>query len=131
VQADGNNRDVRADESDGTVFPYVPTTFYVAPTGDDRNDGSGWGSAKRTIQAGIELAAIGGGEVWVEAGTYPERIILRSPVCLYGGFQGSEINLQQRNWTANLAILDGGSFGSVVTASHLSSWCAIDGFWPT
>ena len=50
---------------------------------------------------------------------------------LYGGFQGSETNLQQRNWTANLAILDGGSFGSVVTASHLSSWCAIDGSCPT
>jgi len=128
LRIQGTAVDVGADESDGTVFPYVPTTVYVAPTGDDRNDGSGWGSAKRTIQAGIELAAVDGGEVWVEAGTYPERIILRSLVWLYGGFQGSESNLQQRNWTANLAILDGGTSGSVVTASHLSSWCAIDGF---
>ena len=74
--------------------------------------------AKRTVQAGIDAAAAVGGEVWVAAGTYQERITLRTCAHVYGGFAGTETQRSQRNWSANLTILDGNQAGSVVTASR-------------
>jgi len=120
--------DIGADESDGTAFAFNPPVVRVSLIGDDRNDGSSWGLAKQTVQAAIETAGTTGGEVWVEAGTYDERISLRSLVYLYGGFSGTETNRSQRNWTAHRTVLDGNRQGSVITATHTGPWTAIDGF---
>lgn len=43
--------------------------FYVAGSGDDSRAGTNWATARRTIQAGVALAA-GGDTVWVSNGTY-------------------------------------------------------------
>ena len=48
----------------------------VSPTGNDWNDGSSWALAKRTVLAGLVAASALGGEVWVQAGAYTERITL-------------------------------------------------------
>lgn len=124
----GTAVDIGADESDGTVFPFNPTAVRVSPIGDDRNTGSSWGLAKHTVQAAIDTAGTTGGEVWVMAGTYYERVSLKSLVYLYGGFEGTETNRSQRNWTTHLTVLDGSRQGSVVTVTHLGPWAAIDGF---
>jgi len=124
----GNTVDIGADESDGTAFPFDPMVVRVSPTGDDRNTGSSWGLAKRTVQAAIDTLGVTGGEVWVGAGTYNERIALKSLIYLYGGFGGTETNRSQRSWTTRRSVLDGGRQGSVITAMHSGSWTAIDGF---
>lgn len=120
--------DIGADESDGTAFPFNPTVVRVSPGGDDRNAGSSWSLAKRTVQAAIDTASGTGGEVWVGAGTYNERIALKSLIYLYGGFGGTETNRSQRNWIIRRSVLDGSRQGSVITATHSGSWTAIDGF---
>ena len=115
----GTHVDIGADESGGEVWPEgPPVVVRVAREGDDANDGSSWSSAKRTVQAAINAAAVMGGEVWVKAGTYNERIGLQAYVHLYGGFGGTETDRQQRDWRANAAILDGRFEGSVVTANQ-------------
>ncbi|MCL6628240.1 MAG: right-handed parallel beta-helix repeat-containing protein, partial [Armatimonadetes bacterium] len=136
VDIDGQPRiqgarvDIGADESDGTAYEPVPLVVRVSTSGSDSNDGSSWSSAKRSVQSAIDTVyAAGGGEVWVAAGTYVERITLRNFVHVYGGFAGSEASKYRRNWTANVTILDGNQGGSVVTASYLAYRTArIDGF---
>jgi len=123
----GSHVDIGADESDGTAWPAGPyAVIRVAPEGDDANDGSSWELAKRTVQAGIDAAT--GGEVWVKAGVYLERVALPAYVYLYGGFTGTETQRDQRNWAAYPTILDGQAGGSVVTVRGGVGVNALDGF---
>ena len=125
----GAHVDVGADESDGSSFPEGPYCFIkVSPDGSDSNDGLSWGSAKQTVQAGINAACLLGGEVWVKGGVYNECTTLHAFAYLYGGFSGSEAERSQRNWAANLTILDGQQAGSVVTIRAGWNMSAISGF---
>ena len=124
------------------------TIYYIdATNGSDNNDGLSWANAKQTVQAGIDgLSQIGGGEVWVKAGTYyptssSDRAIsitIATNVKVYGGFAGTETDLNQRtnfgNGEANETILSGdiGETGTNTDNSyHLvvtSNSSLIDGF---
>ena len=131
IQPLGGTVDIGADESDGTVWPPGPYTIVrVSRDGDDEHDGSSWSLAKRTVQAGIDAAAALGGQVWVQGGTYYERIALHPYVYVYGGFAGFETWRDERDWGLNVTTLDGQQQGSVVTARvwDNSSVSAIDGF---
>jgi len=126
----GPHVDIGADESDGTIRPAGPRRIVrVGPEGDDGNDGSSWAAAMRTVQAGIDAASVAGGEGWVSAGTYAERIALPPFVHVFGGFHGTEAFRDQRDFRANRTILDGQQAGSVVTA-QTTGYCisTIDGF---
>ena len=120
--------DIGADESDGTTWSFTPAIIRVSPSGDDANDGSSWVLAKKTVQAGIDAASGECGEVWATAGTYNERIILKAFAHIYGGFTGTEIYRDQRDWRLNKSILDGGAAGRVVTVSITCGTNTIDGF---
>jgi len=125
----GTNVDIGADESDGTLWPNLPAVIMrVSPKGLDKNDGSSWNLAKKTVQAGIDAAFEAGGEVWVAAGTYNEHILLSRSVYVYGGFAGTETTRDQRNWATNKSILDGSSSGNVVGGSSGSRLSTLDGF---
>ena len=111
-----------------TFHSAVAATVYVSPTGNDSNAGLTWATAKRTVQDGLN-AAVSGDQVWVAAGTYAQRITLKAGVGLYGGFSGTESELTQRNWIANVTILDGSRAGIVVTSpSGATDSTCIDGF---
>ncbi len=122
--------DIGADESDGTAWVPGPNVIVrVSPDGDDASDGSAWDRGKRTVQAAIDAAALAGGEVWVAAGTYAERVTLAPYVYLFGGFAGDETQRGQRDWVANVTVLDGAKSGSVVTARLIAPGVsAVDGF---
>lgn len=147
VEPVGGVVDIGADESYGEIWPSGSAIVRVSYTGDDANDGSSWALAKRTVQAGIDaVAALGGGEVWVEgateaeralnpdAGKYNERIVLRPYVFLYGGFDNDDLVREDRDWSANTTILDGtppagqegGSVVTIVNAGYRGS--TVDGF---
>jgi hypothetical protein len=124
--------DIGADKSDGTIWTDTPSRVVrVSLEGDDLNDGSSWSQTKRTVQAGIDAAhsaSPSGGEVWVKAGTYQERITLKGYAHVYGGFSGTETLRSQRNLAANVSALDGYR-GKVVSALYLGSQpCTLDGF---
>lgn len=121
--------DIGADESDGTIWPLGPYAIVrVSPTGDDNNNGSSWNAAKRTVQAALDAAMNVGGDVWVAAGTYGECLTLLPYVRLLGGFAGSETDEAQRDWDANVTILDGQQLGTVVTVLAIGDVSTVDGF---
>lgn len=101
-------------------------TLHVTTNGNDALSGASWGLAKRTVVNA--LASAGAGDaVWVAAGRYAQRITLKPDVALYGGFAGTETSLSQRNWQANLSILDGGYGGAVVNITNAGPATRIDG----
>ncbi len=87
-----------------------------------------------------------GYEIWVAAGEYKPgtssaartaTFQLKGGVALYGGFNGTESEKNQRNWTANPAILNGdidndgelsGNVYHVVSARGLTEPALLDGF---
>jgi hypothetical protein len=94
----------------------------VATTGSDVNAGRGFGSALRTVHAGLAAASTlidAGGcasvEVWVAAGTYlptasadrTETFQLVTGVALFGGFVGIESTRAERDIAANVTVLSG------------------------
>ncbi len=69
-----------------------------------------------------------GDEIWVARGRYFENIELRNGMSLYGGFQGSENNLNDRTAVINEispTIIDGAGIGRCILASSNN---LIDGF---
>ncbi|MBI2432515.1 MAG: GDYXXLXY domain-containing protein [Candidatus Hydrogenedentes bacterium] len=76
-------------------------------------NGLSWSTAYTTIHAGIEAARRNfGGEVWVAEGVYAEErsngtLRLRPLVDVYGGFAGTETARNQRDWQANVTVIDG------------------------
>ncbi|MBX0335470.1 right-handed parallel beta-helix repeat-containing protein [Pontibacter sp. HSC-14F20] len=96
-------------------------TRYVKPGGT--GDGSSWAQASSDLQAMIN-SLDAGGDIWVARGTYkPNRkanapntvtphnrdnaFVLRAYVKIYGGFNGSETKLEQRNPDVNVTVLSG------------------------
>ncbi len=134
VDLDGQSRvqgaavDIGSDESDGNTTEFPARVVHVRPDGDDDHDGSSWALALRTVQAAIATAASTGAEVWVAAGTYPERIELAPLVHLFGGFRGDEASRTARDWRTNASVLDGQQAGSVVRLVYVDRFASLDGF---
>ncbi len=111
-------------------------------------DGTTWAMAFTTIQPAIDAASTaGGGEVWVAEGTYSEErvsyphseyldintgsILMKENVHLYGGFDGNETELSQRNWKTHETILDGSTAREGSNAYHVvvgANNSTLDGF---
>jgi hypothetical protein len=95
----------------------------------------------------LALVAVSGDQIWVKAGTYKPTsgtdrsisFVLKNGVAIYGGFNGTETLLSQRNPAANVAILSGeiGAAGTsdnsfhVVIGSGTDSTAVLDGFTVT
>ncbi|MCP4123312.1 MAG: hypothetical protein GY751_16285 [Bacteroidetes bacterium] len=123
-------------------------TLYVKDDAAGNNDGSSWINAYTSLQTALENVS-GGDEVWVAKGTYkpnyktePDDLRtstfqLKNGVVIYGGFNGTESNIFERDWKANQTILSG-NIGTndeiadncyhVVTGSNTDSTAVIDGF---
>ena len=126
----GSHVDIGADESNANTWSFTSRAIRVSDTGNDSNNGSSWTLAKKTVQAAINTASLfGGTDIWVAKGVYAERLTLRSYAYLYGGFAGNETERDQRNWKANITVIDGSAGGSVVTADNIGNRTSgIDGF---
>lgn len=124
-------------------------------TGD--NNGTSWQDAFRFLQDALAWASAGD-EIWVAAHTYrPDETTndpngtgnrnatfqLISGVTVYGGFDGTETELTERDTTANITILSGDLTGDddpnipatltensyhVVTGSGVDATAVLDGF---
>ena len=90
--------------------------WYVDAGNAGTEDGTSWDAAYNTIGEALSAAAgDGGGEIWVQAGRYPETVSLSSNIALYGGFAGGETTLEERDFRTQLTIVDGQNAARTVT----------------
>jgi hypothetical protein len=102
------------------AFVFAPVTDtraasirYATPSGLTSGDCSSWAAAC-TLQYAISQA-VSGDEIWVAAGTYipttdgnlKTAFTIKIGVAIYGGFEGTETSLDQRDPDAHLTILSG------------------------
>jgi hypothetical protein len=115
-----NNCDGQIDENEVCCPP--GSIVYVDQNASGANDGSSWANAFNYLQDALALAPTCSGvtQIWVAAGTYyPDegagqtdddrnsRFVMLPGVAIYGGFNGTETMLSQRNREANLTVLSG------------------------
>ena len=98
-----------------TYAQVTSDTIYVDPSATGLNDGSSWANAYTNIVTAVGDAVVNGNtDVWVKQGTYvaPDSgdytfLSMNNGVHLYGGFDGTETILNQRNPINNPTILSG------------------------
>ncbi|MDY8137519.1 ELWxxDGT repeat protein [Aquimarina sp. 2201CG5-10] len=90
------------------------TVLYVNSTGTATNSGRSWTEAT-SLQHALKLAQQCPNieEIWVQQGTYQpgknrfDTFSIPSNLKIYGGFQGTETNVAERDWVTNPTILNG------------------------
>lgn len=134
-------------------------TIYVNADAQGTNTGTSWANAFTNLQSAIN-AANTGDQLFVKAGTYfpsqqmisgdarSRSFYINKNIKIYGGFNGTEATLGERNFTTNITILSGdfngndtdtngngiNDFGQgenayfVVVAYNLDNTALIDGF---
>ncbi|MBF0693459.1 MAG: T9SS type A sorting domain-containing protein [Flavobacterium sp.] len=92
--------------------------IFVSQTASGDNNGTSWANAYTNLQDAL-IDAPENAAIWVKAGTYYPTIeivtgyprskafFIANNVKLYGGFNGTETQLSQRNFSANPTILSG------------------------
>lgn len=93
------------------MAPIAATDYYVKKTGNDAFDGTSYATAKKTIQAALNLATAGS-NVYIDAGVYKERIWWPA-----SGAAGSPIRLT--NYNGATVNIDGGAGGTNSTQNAL------------
>ncbi|TVR87877.1 MAG: hypothetical protein EA411_06465, partial [Saprospirales bacterium] len=125
--------------------PANPNVIYVDASNSDLGTGLSWGCAFNDLQDALAVAQTGD-SIWVASGTYfptydsndrDATFELINGVAIYGGFEGNETSLSDRNWEENETVLsgdinqsndlDGNSF-TIVVGSETDSTAVIDGF---
>jgi hypothetical protein len=98
-------------------------TWYVNQAAAGANTGVSWDNAFTSLTSALNAASFGD-HIWVAQGVYkpeqpydlnesggadPREAVFMIPdgVKLYGGFTGTETQLNERNWEVNLTILSG------------------------
>jgi hypothetical protein len=108
-------------------------------------DGTSWTDAYPELRDALATSLCSNSQVWVAEGTYKPTagldrtatFRLASGVFIYGGFDGTETLLSQRDWVAHPAILSGDigvaadstdNTNHVVTGTSTDPTAVIDGF---
>lgn len=85
--------------------------IYVNNSSVGSNNGSDWQNAFVDLENALD-AAESGEEIWVATGKYvpgdiSQGFTLKNGVSVYGGFEGFETELSERDWAANPTVLSG------------------------
>ncbi|PKK89868.1 MAG: hypothetical protein CVV64_11995 [Candidatus Wallbacteria bacterium HGW-Wallbacteria-1] len=88
--------------------------LYVKSGASGNNSGSTWANAFPELRDAL-TASVTGDQIWVAAGTYKptsvsDRTVVfatKAGVSIIGGFAGTELSVDQRNWRTNRTILSG------------------------
>lgn len=86
--------------------------FYVDVNATGQNDCSAWVNACVDLQTALTLAG-NGDQIWVADGIYQpgeartDSFHLPDGIEIYGGFNGTETSILDRDWKSNLTILNG------------------------
>jgi len=93
----------------------IHSQVFVKQNATGNNDGSSWENAYTNFQTALDNAAEGD-QLWIAAGVYKPELSpnpednwfeMNKGLELYGGFDGTETMLDQRDWQVNGTILSG------------------------
>ncbi len=108
--------------------------IYVNAGASAGGDGTSWANAYDNLETALASAS-SGNEIWVASGTYMisgdrnQSFVVPSGVAMYGGFNGTEVLLSQRDWELNITSLDGNNLSHTILYLYNSSTSTIiDGF---
>lgn len=105
-------------------------TLYVSAQAQASGDGQSWTTAFATIDEA--LSSVGDDEeIWVARGTYSapqDGWSFRNGTRMYGGFNGTEVVREERDWYRKPTILSGKNTSRVMTFSECDSSARFDGF---
>ncbi|MGB8212998.1 MAG: fibronectin type III domain-containing protein [Anaerolineales bacterium] len=88
-----------------------PAVLYAAPATAGNGTCSSWANAC-TLQAALANAT-GGDEIWVKEGLYKpgasstDSFTMKDSVEVFGGFAGTETDLDERDWHTHVTVLSG------------------------
>lgn len=103
---------------------------YVNINASGANNGTSWANAYTDFKTAVD-AAVSGDEIWVAKGTYQtasgNSFSMKNGVKIYGGFNGGELSLSDRNFLSNPTKLMGNN-QRVIYNSSLNNTATIDGF---
>ncbi|MFK7785094.1 MAG: T9SS type A sorting domain-containing protein [Crocinitomicaceae bacterium] len=96
------------------LFNGYSATIYVDVNATGSNNGTSWANAYTDLQVALSIAFIND-EIWVATGIYKATtstdrsisFVMKNGVDLYGGFDGTETAISQRNISANPTTLSG------------------------
>ena len=102
------------DQVDTSICCWDAGIIYVDKNAAGHNSGTNWENAYVNLNNALARANAGcGSEIWVTQGTYsPGNAVIDTfqvseNAAIYGGFVGTEIARNQRNWISNKTILTG------------------------
>jgi parallel beta-helix repeat protein len=105
--------------------PCRASVIHIDPGAVGTGNGENWANAYTTI-SGALAASTSGDELWARAAIYNETAYIPDGFALYGGFSGTEMLRDQRDWTVNETIIDATGQGtSAVTCLNST---VLDGF---
>jgi predicted outer membrane repeat protein len=109
-------------------------TWFVNSNAAGANTGANWSNAFNDLQTAISVSAFGD-EIWVAAGTYKPTLTsvrtiyfeIKNGTKVYGGFNGTETFLNERNPIINVTTLS----GEISTISAFDNSYHVVYFWNT
>ncbi len=117
------NRELPPETPDGTILytdAFPGDRIYVDQDASGSQSGLDWENALHSVKLALEVAAgFSVPEIWVAEGVYEESIEMYSNISMYGGFQGTETLLSERNWDLHPTILDAGTASGGDPAPHV------------
>jgi subtilase family protein/PA domain-containing protein/putative metal-binding protein/peptidase inhibitor I9/type IX secretion system substrate protein/HYR domain-containing protein/polymorphic membrane protein len=147
---DGVDNDCDGIIDNGNICCTGSNILYVKHDATGINSGASWADAFTDLQSALASTCPGVNQIWVAAGTYiPTPFLnrnasfaMKNGVAIYGGFNGTETSLSQRNWVTNVTILsgdlggnDGPNFANnadnslhVIDNNGLDNTAVLDGF---
>jgi|GEM_PF-799069 len=98
----------------GSYENQTPSIYYVDVDATGLNNGTSWQDAYTDLHEALNNA-IEGQQIWVAEGLYrtsqlndrSQSFVLKNNVPVYGGFNGTETALDQRDWFSNVTDLSG------------------------
>lgn len=97
------------------VVSMINAQVFVNQSATGANDGSSWDNAYTDLNTAIDNTE--SGDLWIASGNYTpggatNSYRITKNLNLYGGFDGTETSLEDRNLTVNVTVLDGDQLGN-------------------
>ena len=105
------------------------TVIYVDAAAAGNGTGTNWANAFTNLASAV-VAANACSQIWVAQGTNQVSMVSLIPgVQIYGGFNKTETNVNSRNWSNNVTILQGSTQAIIYNAnSGVQRDALLDGF---